>query len=152
MKSLWLSCISLVFLAACSPPATTTATPTPIALPSLTQAQLPTSTQADTPTASLTPLVGLKLCVVPNLLNLRSGPGINYSIVVIEAQNTCGQATARNEDASWVYITTGKYSGWAYATYLSGEGDIKSLPLFTALTQSAPAASQAPGASPTIAP
>jgi uncharacterized protein YgiM (DUF1202 family) len=148
MKFLLIFCMCIVFLAACrNVPATATATPTPTGLPSPTQAQLPTST--DTQAPSPTP-AGLKYCVVPNLLNLRSGPGIQYSIVVIEAQGTCGQATARNEDSSWVYITTGKYTGWAYVKYLSGEGDISSLPISTTL--SPPAASQPPGASPTITP
>ena len=149
MKFLLLSCICIVFLAACSSPATETATPIPTGLPSPTQAQLPTSTFTQTPTP--TP-AGVKYCVVPNLLNLRSGPGTQYSIVTIEAQGTCGQATARNEDASWVYLITGKYTGWAYATYLSGEGDIKNLPIFTALTLTPPVVSQPPGASPTITP
>jgi uncharacterized protein YraI len=77
---------------------------------------------------------------------------LDYSIVVIEGQGTCGQATSRNADSSWVYITIGKYSGWAYAKYLSGEGDINSLPLSTTLTPTPPAASPSPAASATVAP
>jgi uncharacterized protein YgiM (DUF1202 family) len=145
-----LACMGIVFLAACSNfPASGTATPTPTGFPSPTQGQLPTSTQPQTPSPTL---FELKYCVVPNLLNLRSGPGTQYSIVVIEGQGTCGQAIARNDDASWVYIITGKYSGWAYAKYLSGEGDINSLPISTALTLTPAAASQPPGASATITP
>ena len=150
MKFLLLSCLCIVFLAACSSfSSAETATPTSAGLPSPTQVQLPTYTHTQTPSPTL---VELKYCVVPNLLNLRSGPGTQYSIVVIEAQGTCGQATARNKDASWVYIITGEYSGWAYAKYLSGEGDISSLPISTELTLTPPAASQPPGASSTITP
>ena len=133
MKLLFLSSMCIVLLAACSIPARTgTATPTQTELPISTQVQLRTAIFTDTaaPTATL---AGLKFCVVPNLLNLRSGPGINYSIVVIEAQGACFQVTARNEDSSWLYINTGKYTGWAYAKYMSGEGDISSLPLFAEL-------------------
>ena len=152
MRSIFilLSCLGIFFLAACSNfPATGTATPAPTVFSSPTQAQLPTSTHTQTPSPTL---AGLKFCVVPNLLNLRSGPGTDYSIVVIEGQGTCGQATARDKDANWVYFITGNFSGWAYAKYLSGEGDISSLPIYTALTLTPPAAGQPPGASPTITP
>jgi hypothetical protein len=54
--------------------------------------------------------------------------------VAIEAQGICGQVTARNEDASWAYLSTGKYTGWAYVKYLSGIGDIGTLPVFKQLT------------------
>jgi hypothetical protein len=142
--------MGIVFLAACSNIlANGTATPAPTEFSSPTQAQLPTSTHTQTPSPTL---VGLKYCVVPNLLNLRSGPGTEYSIVVIQSQGTCGQATARDKDASWVYFITDNYSGWAYAKYLSGEGDISSLPLYTALTLTPPAAGQPTSASPTITP
>jgi uncharacterized protein YgiM (DUF1202 family) len=131
MKSLLLSSICVVLLTACGVSATGTATPTATDLPTFTQVQLPTSTITESP--SITP-AGLKYCVVPALLNLRSGPGIQYSIVAIEAQGICGQVTARNEDASWAYMSTGKYTGWAYVKYLSGTGDISALPVFKQLT------------------
>jgi uncharacterized protein YgiM (DUF1202 family) len=152
MKFLLLSCMCIVFLAACSMPASGTAIPSPTELPSPTpQAQIPTS--ANTPIPSPMPtLAGLKYCVVPNLLNLRSGPGTQFSIVVIEGQGTCGQVTARNEDSSWVYFSVGKYNGWAFAKYLTGQGDIKSLPLSSGSTPTAPGASQTAGVTPTIGP
>jgi uncharacterized protein YgiM (DUF1202 family) len=131
MKSLLLSIICIVMLSACSIPPTGTATPTQTELPIPTQAQLPTSTYTESP--SLTP-AGLKYCVVPALLNIRSGPGTQYSIVTIEAQGTCGLVTARNEDSSWLYISTGKYTGWASVKYLTGEGDISTLLVSTELT------------------
>jgi uncharacterized protein YgiM (DUF1202 family) len=131
MKSPFLACICIVLLTACSGKASGTATATLTELPTSTQVLLPTSTLAETLT--LTP-AGLKYCVVPNLLNLRSGPGTQYSIVSIEAQSTCGQVTARNADSSWVYISTGKFTGWAFAKYLTGEGDLSTLPVLTELT------------------
>jgi uncharacterized protein YgiM (DUF1202 family) len=132
MKLLFLSSVCIVLLAACSiPTATGTATATQTDMPIFTQVQIPISTYT---TSSTPTLPGLKYCIVPNLLNLRSGPGIQYSIVVIEAQGSCFQVTARNSDSSWVYINTGKYAGWAYVKYLSGEGDISSLPLYAELT------------------
>jgi Bacterial SH3 domain. len=131
MKTLFLSSICIVLLTACSIPPTGVATPTQTKLPSPAQVQLPTSTNTESPT--LTP-AGLKYCVVPALLNIRSGPGTQYAVLAIEAQGICGLATARNEDASWVYITTNKYTGWAFVKYLSGEGDISTLPVFTELT------------------
>jgi uncharacterized protein YgiM (DUF1202 family) len=133
MKNLLVSNIIIVLLVACSIPKSGTATASATSLPISTQARVPTSIPTNTQIPSPT-LAGFKYCVVPNLLNLRSGPGIQYSIVVIEAQGTCFQVTARNEDASWVYINTGKYTGWAYVKYLAGEGDISSLPLYAQLT------------------
>ena len=133
MKSILLASLCIVLLTACSAAPTATATATPTDTPTATQAPLPTST--DTASPSLTPtLAGLKFCVVPALLNLRSGPGTQYSVVAVEAQGICGQATARNADSSWVYITTSKYTGWAIVKYLSGKGDISSLPVFTKST------------------
>jgi hypothetical protein len=131
MKSLFLSVICIVLLTACGVSATGTATPTPTELALATQTQLPTSTYTASPSPTLS---GLKYCVVPALLNLRKGPGTQYSVVAIEAQGICGQATARNKDASWVYLATSKYTGWASVKYLSGTGDISSLPVFTQLT------------------
>ena len=81
----------------------------------------------------LTP-AGLRDCVVPGLLNMRSGPGTQYPVLAVLAQGTCGLVTARNGDASWGYLATSKYTGWAYVKYLSGTGDISSLPVFTQLT------------------
>jgi uncharacterized protein YgiM (DUF1202 family) len=151
MKTLLLSCLCIVLLAACSKPATATATPSTTEIPTPTLAQPATS--ANTPIPSPTPtLAGLKYCVVPNLLNLRSGPGTQFSIVVIEGQGTCGQVTARNEDSSWVYFSVGKYNGWAFAKYLAGEGNIKSLPVSSELSPTAPAANQTAVASPTNSP
>ena len=146
MKILFLFSMCVVLLAACSIPTSGTATPSATALPIPTQTRLPTSISTQTQTPSPT-LEGLKYCVVPNLLNLRSGPGINYSIVVIEAQGTCFQTIARNQDASWVYVSTGKYNGWAYVKYLSGKGDLSSLPLYAELTLTPHAAT--PNPSPT---
>ena len=152
MKFLFLSSMCIVLLAACSMP-TAAGTPTPslTGAPISTQplVLLPTSTSTETPTV---PLAGLKYCVVPNLLNLRSGPGINYSIVVIEGQGSCFQATARSDDSNWVYINTGKYAGWAYIKYLSGEGDISSLPLLAELTLTPQAATAIPSPSLTATP
>ena len=131
MKSLFFASICIVLLTACNVPASGTATATPIDLPIPTQTQPPISTNTESP--SLTP-VGLKYCVVPALLNLRSGPGTQYSIVAVEAQGICGLVTARNADATWAYISTGKYTGWAFVKYLSGQGDISTLPVLTKLT------------------
>jgi uncharacterized protein YgiM (DUF1202 family) len=131
MKSLLLASFCIVLLTACSVHATGTATATPTGLATSTQVQLPTPTYTET---SIPTLAGLKYCIVPNLLNLRSGPGTTYSIVSIEAQGTCGQVTARNADSSWVYFNTTNQKGWAYVKYLAGEGDLSTLPVLAGLT------------------
>jgi uncharacterized protein YgiM (DUF1202 family) len=131
MKSLFLVSICIVLLTACSVSATGTATATSTELATSTQVQLPTPTYTET---SIPTLAGLKYCIVTNLLNLRSGPGINYSITSIEGQGTCGQVTARNVDSSWVYFNTTNQKGWAYVKYLAGEGDLSTLPVLAGLT------------------
>jgi hypothetical protein len=149
MKTFFVISMCMILMVACGQPANATPTPTLTEILLPTQTLLPSSTYTVTHTSSPS---GLKYCVVPNLLNLRSGPGIQYSIVVIEAQGTCFLATARNQDSSWVYFHTGKYTGWAYAKYLSGEGDISSLPLYAELTLTPNAGTQKPSPSPTTQP
>jgi uncharacterized protein YgiM (DUF1202 family) len=149
MKIFCVLSMCMILLVACSAPANPSPTPTQTELPLPTQTLPPSATSTNLLT--ITP-AGLKYCVVPNLLNLRSGPGIQYSIVVIEAQGTCFLATARNGDSSWVYISTGKYTGWAYAKYLSGEAKISNLPLYAELTRTPIAVTQNPSPSPTKTP
>ncbi len=146
MKTLILLTMGIVFLAACSNPATATATATETETPLPTQTQLPTPTL--TQTALPTP-AGLKYCVKTGLLNMRSGPGTQYSVVAILANDTCGLVSGRNEDASWGYMATNKFTGWVFVKYLSGTGDIKSLPVLTVTTPTPNAASPIPSASPT---
>jgi hypothetical protein len=131
MRSLFLSSLCVILLSACGIASAGTATPTPTELSTATLTQIPSSTYTESPSPTL---AGLNFCIVPALLNLRSGPGTQYSVVAIEAQGICGMVTARNEDASWAYISTNKYTGWAFVKYLSGKGDISSLRLFTVLT------------------
>ena len=131
MRSIFLSSLCVILLSACGIASAGTATPTPTELSTSTLTQIPTSTYTESPSPTL---AGLNFCVVPALLNLRSGPGTQYSIVTIEAQGTCGLVTARNEDSSWLNISTGKYTGWASIKYLTGEGDISTLPVSTELT------------------
>jgi len=151
MRFLFLSLICIaVLLSACNVPSreTATSTQTSIPVPTLTLEALPAPTQF-LPTATASEM---KYCVVPGLLNVRSGPGIQYSIVAILGQDTCGTVAARNDDLSWVYFNTSKYSGWVYTKYVSGQGDINTLPLYTVLTLTLQAATQSPSASPTAHP
>jgi hypothetical protein len=149
MKALILSIMWIVLLAACSNPPAGTATPTQTEPPMPTQTQLPTPTFTQTP--MLTP-AGLRDCVVPGLLNMRSGPGTQYPVLAVLAQGTCGLVTARNGDASWGYISTNKFTGWVFVQYLSGEGDIKTLPVYTKLTLTPNAVIKKPSPSPTAKP
>ena len=151
MRSLFLSlaCIAIL-LSACSIPSReiATSTQTSIPIPTLTLEAEPTPTQF-LPTATASEV---KYCVVPGLLNVRSGPGIQYTIVAILAQGTCGTVAARNDDLSWVYFITSKYSGWVYTKYVSGKGDINTLPLYTVLTLTLQSSAPSPSATPTAHP
>lgn len=62
-------------------------------------------------------------------LNLRSGPGLNYSIVAGLERNTELGLIGRNGDASWVQISWGPGSAWVYTRYIWTNYPINSLPI-----------------------
>lgn len=49
-------------------------------------------------------------------LNVRSGPGLGYSIQATFPQGARG--TVINRDGDWVYIVAGRVEGWVYAPYI----------------------------------
>jgi uncharacterized protein YraI len=77
------------------------------------------------------PGIGVQAVVNTGALNVRSGPGINYSIL---AQVRLGQVltlSARNADSSWVRgQVQGGFGGWVSARYVSvTSGSISQLPV-----------------------
>lgn len=60
-----------------------------------------------------------------NRLNIRSGPGMGYSIVGTLDTTDTVLAYGRNGDASWLNIS----QGWVSADFLSATGDIFALPV-----------------------
>lgn len=74
-------------------------------------------------------------------LNVRSGPGVGYSVVVIVYQNNTVTLVGRNSNSSWVNIRTASgQTGWVNASYLTTSTTISSLPLVDTPPLSAAAA------------
>jgi uncharacterized protein YraI len=63
-------------------------------------------------------------------LNIRSGPGINYNVVVSVSRNTVLTLWARNADTSWVkvMIATG-VQGWVNSRYVLTSYPLNGLPV-----------------------
>jgi uncharacterized protein YgiM (DUF1202 family) len=161
MKSLILSITCIVLLTSCSShaPATGTAkvpliqtqltTPTQTELPVPTQTEPPIPT--DTPTPAPTPNA-VRVCVLPDQLNLRTGPGTTYDVAGVIKKGTCIFAIARNSNNTWFWVILNDYNGWVTGTYLSTKGDLNTLPIVTEFTQTLGAVTQNPVPSKTIQP
>jgi uncharacterized protein YgiM (DUF1202 family) len=73
---------------------------------------------------------GITATVVTYALNVRSGPGVTYSIVVAVPYGTVLQLLTRNADATWVKVAlaTGT-QGWVSVPYISTTYPIINLPI-----------------------
>ncbi|MCZ7567101.1 MAG: SH3 domain-containing protein [Ardenticatenaceae bacterium] len=80
---------------------------------SVTRTPSPTATATPTPTPEPP-----RLCtVVSRALNLRTGPGTNYSLIESLRRGTVLQALARNSDERWIVIVVPESDrqGWVFA-------------------------------------
>ncbi|MCP4421531.1 MAG: SH3 domain-containing protein [Chloroflexi bacterium] len=94
----------------------TTATATPTATPTST----PTPTPATTATA----------LVATGALNVRSGPGVTYSVLTVATQGQTVTLLGRNANSSWAKIRLSNGTeGWVNASLLTSNVSISSLPL-----------------------
>lgn len=101
-----------------------------------TSAVVATPTPARTPTPMVT--AGVTVTAANNM-NLRNGPGTNYSVVGTLAAGQTMRAEARNGD--WLYLTNGMWvAGWLVTV----QGSVASLP--TRAAPAAPAGAVAPAA------
>ncbi len=96
-------------------------TPTPKRVP-----LLPTHTI--TPPHVATPTLGsisLNACVKSGSIRIRRGPGTQYEAFDGLASGNCMSILGRNQDSSWVYMTSeDNKTGWVAARLLTIEGDI----------------------------
>ncbi len=71
-------------------------------------------------------------------LNVRSGPGTEYSVIAQVTQGQVITLKARNGDGSWVFITTpSAVDGWVNSTYILPSIPISSLPVVGIATSTA---------------
>ena len=115
--------------------------PPPQPTPTLPQA-------APTPTNVIAPTNTPSARVNYEFLNVRSGPGITFTLLTRLEQNATLSLLGRNDDNTWVRIRLpdGR-EGWAYTQYIQASIAIASLPLATALPPT-----QGPGLPPATAP
>ena len=115
--------------------------PPPQPTPTLPQAT-PTPTNVIVPTHTPSARVNYEF------LNVRSGPGITFTLLISLQQNAPLSLVGRNGDNTWVRIRLpdGR-EGWAYTQYIQTSVAIASLPLVTALPPT-----QEPGLPPATAP
>jgi hypothetical protein len=99
---------------------------------SLSFAQQPTNTPA---------APNLTGSVIAEALNVRSGPGADYSAVGIVYKDDVLTISGRNEDTSWLLIAKDNLTGWVSARHVAVSGDAAVLPIATVV---APAPSSAP--------
>ncbi len=118
-------------------------TPTPTATPTATVSSLPVdgTTPTPTPTPTRYPITDTPTPtptrpptahVLPGPasgLNVRSGPGTAFPVLVQVRAGTRLTLLGRTEDASWLYVDTGEVQGWVAAPYVRVAGNILDLPV-----------------------
>ena len=93
----------------------TNPTPTSTPMPSPT----PTLTHTPAPTATSTPI---PIVVFTRKMNIRGGPGTNYSVVGTASAGEQFSITGRDVSGDWWQIRYKGRSGWVYAPFVESEG------------------------------
>lgn len=70
--------------------------------------------------------------VMTDALNVRSGPGAEFPVVVTLNQNTWFNLIGRNGNATWVQIRVNGMTGWVDPSFIATDYNIWYLPLGTA--------------------
>ncbi len=133
---------------------TTTARPTVSPVPPTETALPPIPTDTDIPP---TPVPSAE--VIVKQMNLRAGPGTNYTIVALLAQGDVLTVVGRSSDSTWLSVRTAKnVAGWCSASdrYVRLSVDISTLaavaaPLPSAKVAGSPAETQVAAVAPTSA-
>ena len=130
-------------------PPTNTATPAPPTNTPTPTTVLPTSTPTlvpptETPTPTPTPET-LQAEVNADALNVRSGPGTNYSVITVIRQGEFYVITGRNEGSTWLQLCCfDGQPGWASAQFFTTSGDVTEAPVPQNLPTPAPTPTPAP--------
>lgn len=98
----------------------------------------PTAASADSPTppaptqsaATVTPSGPAVTILQP--ANVRSGPGINYSVIGILDAGSTQEAVGRDDSAQWYVINYGGGRGWVSSHISNYSGDTNALPVVKA--------------------
>ena len=98
------------------------------ALPPATAVK-PTSIVA--PTLTPTPMILTGRVVKTGSLRVRSCPGTRSNVLGGFTQDTALSLIGRNEDASWVLVSSNNLSGWVSSEFLATDGDVFTLKIGT---------------------
>lgn len=76
-------------------------------------------------------VTGVGHVVVTNIgtVNLRSGDGVEYTIVAQADHNDKLTVIGRNDDASWWFVSSNEIRGWVNATLVAVRGDVSDVPV-----------------------
>ena len=123
--------VGILFIAICPIFSPTPDSPSTAALaPTRTEISNVTPTRTARPTSTRThQAISLHACVKDSSINVRKGPGTQYPAIDGLASHTCVAIVGRNEDATWVYMTTGEKSGWIAAWLLTIDGSVYAAPV-----------------------
>lgn len=109
--------------------------------PNVSISSLPLADSTTAPTSSATALVAT------GALNVRSGPGVTYSVLTAVSQGQTVMLLGRNANSSWAKIRLGNGTeGWVNVTLITPSVAISSLPLADSPAAPEPPVPVAPGA------
>jgi uncharacterized protein YgiM (DUF1202 family) len=109
--------------------------------PNVSIGSLPLADSASAPVSSATALVAT------GALNVRSGPGVTYSVLTVASQGQTVMLLGRNSNSSWAKIRLGNGTeGWVNVTLITPSVSISSLPLADSPAAPQPPVPVAPGA------
>ena len=91
------------------------------------------ATESAPPPPTHTPQpISLFACVTDWTTRVRKGPGTNYEILGGLLSGTCMQISGRNEDLTWVYMTSeDNKEGWVAASMVAIDGDLSRVPVLS---------------------
>lgn len=163
-NTLFVLTLALLVLVATACGASATATPTPKPTSAATATVPPTETSVPTPTPiPPTPVPPTATPIPPQAMtkqqvNLRQGPGTQFTIAGQMPKNTSAIILGKNEDAKWFQVSfpDAAHPAWVASAFVTVTGTIDSLPVVavappaTATPGAAAAATKAPTAAPAV--
>ena len=127
-----LGLITLLVLAACSPP-----TPVPVAVsqtpeasPALPATWTPSPPPTETLQPSATPFQPFEAKALADNLNLRANPGYLFDVLQMLAKDTPFQVIAKSPGGEWIFVelADGK-TGWVFAQLIATDQDLQQAPI-----------------------
>lgn len=109
--------------------------PTAFTIDTPTPSPVPTSTNV--PTNTPTPL--MQQVVAANVVNIRSGPSVDYPVIGTLPPDNPLTVTGRDADSTWWQVRQADDTiGWVAAWVVEVEGDLDGVPIFQALPSPPP--------------